>query len=529
MNTSTINIPASISRQDLITRAGSNIPPTRVVFDGKVFDGTFEYAQDEIASIDAFRDAVTSAFEITERVEHFPGYTPDEIAIALEEVLARLDGGVSQICQISPDELPGTRRVSIGYNLKTGVEGHRTVPTSPVSIPGCRRLNKKHPAWIKAGSRGGVPWVQANVIRDDQGKLDGIFGFVRDWADKNTIYAGQCVDLDFNFINRTNVKPQNVALTERNTKAIDLFVRQPFKNPDRLAAFGQSPKTGVLFYGPPGGGKTMTATLAEYIGVASGGVVIHVDPSLGVSGLQAADTMSLRLLNAGHAVMIVFEDVEKLAREDRAKVLEILDGGNAKQHRRIVIGTTNFLEQIDRAMIRPGRFDSVLYCGLPDKQAFTQLINVLIPADHRGVITMDEQGHYGVAFPAFEGYSYAMIANAVSIIIRSAIAHSDDDTSINVGDDDLITAAELVRDHHDLLNQDVEIETLTIEDLMRQAHSDQFDQIDSAVREHGGDHTDYGEVEDRARSAADSVVEGRLHNASIVNGDGDPLGSIETN
>ena len=529
MNT-TITIPESITRQNLITRAGSNIPPTRVVFDGKVFDGTFEYVQDPIASIDAFRDAVTSAFEHTERVEQFPGYTADEIAIALEEVLSRLDGGVSQIVQIDPNELPGTRRVSIGFNLKTGVENHRTVPKSPMSIPGCRRLNKKHPAWIRTYTdHFGVPVIQACVIRDDQGKLDGLFGYVRDWADKNTIYAGQCVNLGFEFINRTNVKPGNVALTEKNTKAIDLFVRQPFKNHQRLNTFGQSPKTGVLFYGPPGGGKTMTATLAEYIGVASGGIVIHVDPSLGVSGLQKADEMSLRLLNAGHAVMIVFEDVEKLAQQDRAKVLEILDGGNAKQHRRIVIGTTNFLEQIDRAMIRPGRFDSVLYCGLPDKQAFTQLINVLISADHRGDISTDDQGHYAKVFPAFEGYSYAMIANAVSIIIRSAIAHSEDDDGISVGDEDLITAAELVRDHHDLLNQDVEIDSVTIEDLMRKAHEDQFEHLDNMVQEYGGDHTDYDEVEGRAREAADSVVEGRLHNASIVNLDGDTKFNIETN
>jgi hypothetical protein len=268
----------------------------------------------------------------------------------------------------------------------------------------------------------------------------------------------------------------------------------------------------------------MTVTLCEYIAMAKGGAVIHVDPSLGVDGLERANQMADRLLQAGHHVMITFEDMEKLAHQSRAKVLEILDGGGSKTTRRIIVGTTNFIEQIDRAMLRPGRFDAVLHCGLPDRKAFEHLVRVLIAADDLGEIDWDE------AFPAFEGYSYATIANAVSIIVRSAIVSNrgSELTTLNICTADLITAAEMVRDHHDLLNEDVVNNVITLDSVFRSTVAGEVEGIVSAYVENFGDYTDYDAISQIVQDQTDRVVESRLNEAYLSKDSGGDL-RIHTN
>lgn len=509
METTTIEIPARISRADLLQRAGSNVPPERVIFDGSVFDGTKGFATQPIESIEAYKDAVVGTFEVTERYEQFPGFTMDELAVALDKVLNLSIDGVPQIVQIEPGSPPSTRKVPIGYDMKNGRMKHHIVPAGAMSLPGFRNLSKKQQAWMRVISHRGVPTLQAQVIRGDQGQLEGVFAFVRDYAAKFSIYLGQAVNTNFEYINMSKFKPENVALTDAARVAMQLYVQEQFKHPDELTLHGQSPKTGIFLEGPPGGGKTMLVSLGEYTVVVNGGTVIHVDPALGVDGLRHANSMAQRLLDAGHTVLISFEDMEKLAKESRETVLEILDGASAKLTRRIIIGTTNFVEQIDRAMLRPGRFDAVIHCGLPDLAAFTQLVQVLISEDKRGTI------NYEKAFPHFDGYSYATIANAVSIVIRSAIANSNSD-NIKVTTQDLINAALMVRDHHNLLQEPVAEEGPALESAFRAALRAQFDNVESTVNEaRYYDATDYDTVTQIVSEKTDEVLKYRLRGAAI--------------
>lgn len=521
MNTTTI--PSTINRRDLVAKAGSNVPPERVKFDGPIFDGTAGHQNTPIESVDAYKDAIYSTFEHVERTESFPGFTKDELAVALDVVLNLSAEGVPQVISRGPGEQPSSRRVPVGYDMRTGEMNYRVVPDGAMSLPGFRNLSKKDPAWILVGvDSQGVPYLYSTTIRGDQAALEGVFGFIRDYASQHSIYLGQIVDVNFNFLNLTRFKVESVALTAKIEKAIQLYVESPFMDFERLDGHHQSPKTGIMLEGPPGGGKTMTVTLCEYIAVVKGGAVIHVDPSLGIGGLKRANDMADRLLQAGHTVVITFEDMEKLAMQSRAAVLEILDGGGSKTTRRIIIGTTNFIEQIDRAMLRPGRFDAVLHCGLPDLQAFEHLVGVLLAEKDRGDI------NYAEAFPHFEGYSYATIANAVSIIVRSAIVSNrgKEMDGLNVCTDDLITAAQMVRDHHDLLNEDVVVPGESLDSMFRQVVG--TDNIMDNISElHGQDNTDYDYIGRQISERADSVLEGRLNGARLV-GDSDGL-YIETN
>lgn len=505
-------IPEKISTDDLVKAAGSNLARPKVVFDGGVFDGTKGHARTPIESIDAYRDAIYSEFEQVVIQEAYHGYSVDEVAAALSAVLNRRDDGVPQPVSNDPTVKPGTRIIDVGYDWRTGEMRTISVPSGEMSLPGFRYINLKEwqPTMRVASIPGGAALV-ANIMRCDQDMANGVFRFVRQWADRNSIYLGQAVDQSMNFIKLTDFKPQNVALTDTLRSKIELFVTGPLQYEHALDERGLPRKSGLFLYGPPGGGKTMAKTVCLYLAARMGAVVVDVDPSTGLEGFAHANSMTQRLLEAGHKVVIGMEDMEKLATRDRAKVLDILDGSSSKGFRRITIGTTNFLETIDRAMLRPGRFDAVEFCGLPDLSAFTQLVKVLIAEEDRGDIDYEE------AFPYFEGYSYAFIANAVQTIIRAAINRAKGDLSaLQVGTQDLIDAAQSVRGHFDLMNEEVVVEAPALDALFKEYMAES---VSTYLEEHDvttEDSTDYSYIRDILHQEVDEIIEGRLNGATII-------------
>jgi SpoVK/Ycf46/Vps4 family AAA+-type ATPase len=347
---------------------------------------------------------------------------------------------------------------------------------------------------------------------------------VSDHAARNSIYLGQVVDVNFDFMKLTDFKPENVAITDTLRSKIELFVTGPLRYSNALDERGLPRKSGLFLYGPPGGGKTMAKTVCQYMAARMGAIVVEVDPSLGVEGFAAAAARTDVLLENGHKVVIGMEDMEKLATKDRAKVLDILDGTSSKGFRRITIGTTNFLETIDRAMLRPGRFDAVEFCGLPDLSAFTQLVKVLIREEDRGDID------YAEAYPYFEGYSYAFISNAVQIILRAAINRAKGDLSnLSVNTQDLIDAANAVRGHFDLMQEEVVKERPVLDQVFTDLVYGQVEEYleNNAVDSH--DYTSYESIKDIVHEQVDEVVEARLHQASIVDRDGERKFNINTN
>jgi len=505
MSTNTNAIPAKITSEMLYNKAGSNRLPERVVFEQSVYDGTKAHANTPMEAIDGFRDAIFSTFEETERSERYDGYTVDEVAVALNTVMRRLDGFVSQVVKTRPTDKPSTRRVDVGYNMTTGEMDRVVVPDGATSLPW--RGN----CWIRVVSDSdGTPYIKANVIRGDQSHLEGLFAYVRDWADANSIYLGQAIDTNFKFLDRTKVDPTKVAMTDMIKLTIDTYVRGPLLYRDALDAKRQSPKTAVLLEGPPGGGKTVTLSMCEFQVIIEGGVVIHVDPAAGIYGLDRADKMATRLEAAGHTVMITFEDIENLALESRPKFLEILDGAKAKFSRRITVGTTNFIDRIDRAALRHGRFDDILYCGLPDRAAFEQLIRVVIDPDDLGDIDFD------FVFPYYEGYSFATIDNAASKVIRMAVNRLKGDLSnFKVTTEELVKAAQMVRRQHDLMQTPVEIQPRDFEGMFKEMMVGASMEAAQFILDRQSDMTDYDYIGQQITENTDSVVESRIDGATI--------------
>lgn len=146
---------------------------------------------------------------------------------------------------------------------------------------------------------------------------------------------------------------------------------------DIARTYGIQPPNGMLFYGPPGCGKTYLASrLAEEVGIN----VSFVRPSdLGSTYIHGSQSMIADLFQKAEKsapTLLVFDEIDALV-PSRSKVDNVSLSSetneflsqmeNCSQRGIYVVGTTNRIEQIDPAILRSGRIEELVYIPLPDR------------------------------------------------------------------------------------------------------------------------------------------------------------------
>jgi len=166
-------------------------------------------------------------------------------------------------------------------------------------------------------------------------------------------------------------------------------VELPLKNPDAFRRLGITPPKGILLYGPPGTGKTM---LAKAVATESQANFIAAKGSdllskwYGESEQRIAEVFR-RARQVAPAV-IFLDELDSLApRRGTAmgephvterivnQLLSELDGLEELRGV-VVIGATNRPDIIDPALLRPGRFDEIIYVPVPDYKARLAIFQV---------------------------------------------------------------------------------------------------------------------------------------------------------
>ena len=176
-------------------------------------------------------------------------------------------------------------------------------------------------------------------------------------------------------------------------KIINGRVVAPLADPSTASKVGVKAPATVLLFGPPGTGKT---TFAKAIAGRLGWPFIELLPSKLESGAESmsAELRSAmsELLQLDHAVVFIDEfDEIASAREHQPatkgvvnELLKMIPAyRSAPGH--LVVCATNFVGDIDSAVLRPGRFDLVIPIGPPDLSARRSLWEAaLANLDQRG-------------------------------------------------------------------------------------------------------------------------------------------------
>ncbi|XP_049848480.1 transitional endoplasmic reticulum ATPase-like [Schistocerca gregaria] len=211
------------------------------------------------------------------------------------------------------------------------------------------------------------------------------------------------------------------------------LVQYPIEHGDKYKKFNLNPSTGVLFYGPPGCGKTL---LAKAIANECQSNFISIKgPELltmwfGESEANVRDIFD-KARQAAPCVLF-FDELDSIARArgmsqgdaggaaDRVinQLLTEMDGLEAKKTV-FIIGATNRPDVIDPALMRPGRLDQLVYIPLPDLPSRISVFKAVL---RKTPVSKDVDIEYLAS--RLEGYSGADITEICNVACKLAIRES---------------------------------------------------------------------------------------------------------
>jgi len=232
-----------------------------------------------------------------------------------------------------------------------------------------------------------------------------------------------------------NVKWEDIGGLEDVKKQLIEMVQWPFEHPEIFMKYGQKPSRGVLFFGPPGCGKTL---LAKAVASESTANFISVKgPELLTMWFGESEANVREVFDKARTAapcILFFDELDSIAKArggslgdaggagDRVmnQLLTEMDGVTA-QKMVFFIGATNRPDILDPALMRPGRLDSLIYIGLPDFEARISIFKACLRKS-----PVDPEVDYEYLADRTEGFSGADIAsvgkNAAKYAIRSAIS-----------------------------------------------------------------------------------------------------------
>jgi len=195
------------------------------------------------------------------------------------------------------------------------------------------------------------------------------------------------------------------------------------KDPSKFQKLGGRIPRGVLMVGPPGTGKTLLARAiageakVPFFSISGSD---FVEMFVGVGAARVRDMFETAKKNSPCIVFI--DEIDAVGRHRGAgtgggndereqtlnQMLVEMDGFEANSGV-IVIAATNRADVLDKALLRPGRFDRQVMVGLPDIKGREQILNV-----HMRKVPIDPDVRADILARGTPGFSGADLANLVN-------------------------------------------------------------------------------------------------------------------
>jgi len=208
-------------------------------------------------------------------------------------------------------------------------------------------------------------------------------------------------------------------------------VEWPLRFPQIFEQMGIRPPKGILLYGPPGCGKTL---LAKAAATESGANFIAVKGpeilSKWVGESEKAVREIFRRARRAAPAIIFFDEIDAIAPVRGHDVSGVTDrivnqlltemDGIEPLRGVVVIGATNRPDLLDSALLRPGRFDRIIFVPPPDLKARYEILKI-----HTRKIPLADDVDLAQLAKITEGYSgadlEALVREAVMLALRESL------------------------------------------------------------------------------------------------------------
>jgi len=262
-------------------------------------------------------------------------------------------------------------------------------------------------------------------------------------------------------------------------------VEWPMKYPEVFEKMSLEPPKGILLFGPPGTGKTL---LAKAVATESGANFIAIRGpevlSKWVGESEKAIRQVFRRARMVAPAVVFFDEIDSIAGIRGSDPSGVIDrivnqlltelDGIQPLRKVVVIAATNRPDLLDPALLRPGRFDRLIYVPPPDYNARIQIFKV-----HTRKMPLGDDVNIEELARKTEGYTGADIAavckEAAMIALREKYRSTGSLDVVKVGVEHFMKALERVMPS--LSKSDIEMYERLARELKRISGSGSFKRI----------------------------------------------------
>lgn len=292
--------------------------------------------------------------------------------------------------------------------------------------------------------------VTGNVKKKWKSTILALADLTRQIVKRESIYRGKALRIAFTndngemvpiptprFLDLTKVHLEELVYTKELTGLIETNIYTPLRHTQAVRQSGIPLKRGVLAAGPYGTGKSILARAVAKIATDNKWTFVYIK--------NASELPHAVKFAALYQPAVIFaEDVDRyMGGEERTDamdtILNTLDGIDSKSSEIMVILTTNHLEQVNRAMLRPGRLDVILNIVPPDAEAVERLIRVY------GRAALDKSTDLVEAGKLLQGYTPAIIREVVERAKLASISRTGKTGTKMIGADIEVAAKTMVQ------------------------------------------------------------------------------------
>lgn len=314
---------------------------------------------------------------------------------------------------------------------------------------------------------GQVFHISATGPRKYRFHVEGLFKLIGEELERNSLYRGKAFDGKQmpSFLDLSGVNPEKVIYSDETTRQLEANIWSLLRYPDEMQALGVPLKRAVLLEGPYGTGKTLAAYLTARVAVENHWSFLLCRPVQD----KLLDVMATARLY--QPAVVFFEDVDTITEgedDQLRKLLDIMDGIQAKGARIIVVVTTNHVERIHKAMVRPGRLDAVIHVGPLDAHGVQRMIQATVPSE---LLSPDIE--WDQVTDSFKGFLPAFCREAIDRTVRYNVSRNQGQAT-KLMTEDFVDAAAGLRPQLELMEGAAERQ---LKDTITEAFTGLMDEV----------------------------------------------------
>ena len=405
--------------------------------------------QDAIEILKMQAEAANQEYDVNERLD---GY-PFDAAAAFYRAIQKRYGFVNSVTVqkegffgMKYDMKPDMRQIRVGPNPDDIIQ----VPVGGFKLPG---FDQPIETSFYQDRNTGKVWfrVTGTLKAKDRDAIREILAETRRELTENSIYKGRAIllktnssgvvslDIEPEFMQTDKIDPSCLILPHATEALLRDTMWTPILKTARCRQERIPLNRRIILSGPFGTGKTLCAwTTAKFCVAGKQWTYVMVDRPEGLVD-------ALRFARRYQPAVVFAEDIDRVMDErdaDANDLLNEIDGALSKDSEVMVVLTTNHLDKIHKAMLRPGRTDAIIPIEAPDADAAERLVRLFA-----GDLIGEDQPLTKLAVE-IQGYIPAVVRE---IVERSKLGMiSRDDTRLT--EEDILTAARSMKAHANLLS-----------------------------------------------------------------------------